>query len=197
MARSKSFSSVASDIWNKLPRHLSSIFHPWICLPPLIRHKILLSRLSSFYGLSNTALNLIASYLLNRTQSVSIQSHSTPPSSIFTGIPQGSVLGPFLFRCTQALSVKSLQRLQFHIIYMLGTETEIQLPLKRSSRFQRLFPNPSWLVWGRASRHQKLAPTFPGIDSCLMVTKQDFLEMEASLWLNGRSQNVAKGWLST
>ena len=71
------------------------------------------------------------------------------------------------------------------------------LPLKRSSRFQRLFPNPSWLVWGRASRHQKLAPTFPGIDSCLMVTKRDFLEMEASLWLNGKSQNVAKGWLST
>ena len=53
-------------------------------------------------------------------------------------------------------------------------EADIQLPLKRSSRFQRLFPNPSWLVWGRASRHQKLAPTFPGIDSCLMVTKRDF-----------------------
>ena len=30
-----------------------------------------------------------------------------------------------------------------------------------------------------------------------MVTKWDFLEMEASLWLNGRSQNVAKGCLST
>ena len=27
-----------------------------------------------------------------------------------------------------------------------GTEAEIQLPLKRSSRFQRLFPNSSWLV---------------------------------------------------
>ena len=24
--------------------------------------------------------------------------------------------------------------------------------------------------------HQKLAPTFPGIDSCLLVTKWDFLE---------------------
>ena len=59
--------------------------------------KILLSMLSSFYGLSSTALNLIASYLLNRTQSVSIQSHSTPPSNIFTSIPQGSVLGPLLF----------------------------------------------------------------------------------------------------
>ena len=62
-----------------------------------IDHKILLSRLSSFYGLSSTTLNLIASYLLNRTQSVSIQSHSSPPFSIFTGIPQGSVLGPLLF----------------------------------------------------------------------------------------------------
>ena len=27
-----------------------------------------------------------------------------------------------------------------------GTEAEIQLPLKRSSRSQCLFPNPSWLV---------------------------------------------------
>ena len=34
-------------------------------------------------------------------------------------------------------------------------------------------------------------------DSYLMVTKWDFLEMEASLWLNKKSQNVAKGWLST
>ena len=56
-----------------------------------------------------------------------------------------------------------------------GTEAEIHLPLKRSS-FQHLFSNPSWLVWGRASCHQKLAPTFPGINSCLMVTKRDFLE---------------------
>ena len=43
------------------------------------------------------ALNLIASYLLDQTQSVSLQSHSTPPSNIFTGIPQGSVLGLLLF----------------------------------------------------------------------------------------------------
>ena len=30
-----------------------------------------------------------------------------------------------------------------------------------------------------------------------MVTKKDFLEMEASLWLNERSQNFAKGGSST
>ena len=31
-------------------------------------------------------------------------------------------------------------------LLIYGTEAEIHLPLKRSSRFQRLFPNPSWLV---------------------------------------------------
>ena len=60
------------------------------------------------------------------------------------------------------------------------------------SRFQRLFPNPSWLVWGRAFQHQKLAPTFPWIDNCLMVTKRDFLKMEASLWLNEKSWVLLK-----
>ena len=68
-----------------------------------------------------------------------------------------------------------------------GTEAEIQLPLEEVSRFQRLFPNPSWLVWGRASHHQRLAPTFPLIDNCL-ITKRDFPEMEASLWLNEKSR---------
>ena len=75
------------------------------------------------------------------------------------------------------------------------TEAEQQL-LKRlpDSSVSSLIPT-GWCRW--ASHHQKLAPTFPGIDSCLMVTKRDFLEMEASLWLNERSQNVAKGGLST
>ena len=66
-------------------------------------------------------------------------------------------------------------------IYIYSSrEVEIQLPLKR-------FPDSSvssliLVGWcGRASHRQKLAPTFPGIDSCLVVTKWDFLEMEASL----------------
>jgi hypothetical protein len=71
-------------------------------------------------------------------------------------------------------------------------EAIIKLLLKRSSGFQRLFPNHSWLVW-KGIR----PPKSPGIDSCLMVTKRDFLEMELSLKLNERSQNVAKGGLST
>ena len=55
---------------------------------------------------------------------------------------------------------------------LTGTEAE------EVATFQHLFPNPSWLSSGRASDHQKLVPTFPWMDNCLMVTKRDFLEME-------------------
>ena len=33
--------------------------------------------------------------------------------------------------------------------------------LEEVAKFQRFFPNPSWLTSGRTSGHQKLIPTFP------------------------------------
>jgi hypothetical protein len=62
-----------------------------------IDHSILFTRLSSTFGITGSALSLLTSYLTDRSQSVSIDSHSTPPSAMNTGVPQGSVLGPLLF----------------------------------------------------------------------------------------------------
>lgn len=62
-----------------------------------IDHGILLARLSSSFGITGSALSLLSSYLTNRTQSVSINGHSSLPSPMQTGVPQGSVLGPLLF----------------------------------------------------------------------------------------------------
>ena len=50
-----------------------------------------------WYGVSPTTLNLIHSYLANRTQSIKINNSFSRRSSIKYGVPQGSVLGPFLF----------------------------------------------------------------------------------------------------
>ena len=62
-----------------------------------IDHSILLTRLANNFGLTDTALSLLSSYLHNRAQSVSISSHISQPSLLLTGVPQGSVLGPLLF----------------------------------------------------------------------------------------------------
>ena len=62
-----------------------------------IDHQVLLTRLSSTFGLTGLALDILTSYLTNRSQYVSIDSHSTTPSPMQTGVPQGSVLGPLLF----------------------------------------------------------------------------------------------------
>jgi hypothetical protein len=62
-----------------------------------IDHQILLSRLSTTFGITGNAHSLLSSYLLNRTQSVVIGSNSSLSQTLSTGVPQGSVLGPLLF----------------------------------------------------------------------------------------------------
>ena len=59
-----------------------------------IHYNILISRLYSCFGLSGTSLSWISSYLTNRTQSVKIGDACSSPSTITSGIPQGSILGP-------------------------------------------------------------------------------------------------------
>jgi hypothetical protein len=62
-----------------------------------VDHSILIHRLSSYFGITGSSLDLITSFLSDRTQSVVIGSHSSDPRSIAYGVPQGSVLGPLLF----------------------------------------------------------------------------------------------------
>jgi hypothetical protein len=59
-------------------------------------HNILLKKLA-FYGLDDTSLLLFNSYLSNRYQYVTLEGHESQMSSIKTGVPQGSILGPLLF----------------------------------------------------------------------------------------------------
>ena len=56
-------------------------------------HLTLISRLSSWYGISGTALDWFTSY---RCQQVKIQDYISDAVYISFGVPQGFVLGPIL-----------------------------------------------------------------------------------------------------
>ena len=69
-----------------------------------IDYDIIIKRLHTTFGCSGTVLNWFTSYLSFRTQSVFV-GHASTPSALKCGVPQGSVLGPFLFTLyTQSLS---------------------------------------------------------------------------------------------
>ncbi|CAG4985866.1 unnamed protein product [Colias eurytheme] len=61
-----------------------------------VEHCTLLRKLSH-YGIKGQAQNLIASYLHDRIQTVVVNGERSGGASINIGVPQGSILGPFLF----------------------------------------------------------------------------------------------------
>ena len=61
-----------------------------------VNHSILLSKLS-FYGIQNLYINWFKSYLIKRKQRVFVNGITSGTMSIFSGVPQGSILGPLFF----------------------------------------------------------------------------------------------------
>lgn len=62
-----------------------------------VDHEILIVKLQKL-GLTGPQLELFKSYLVNRPQKVVISNHSSSEKIVILGVPQGSILGPTLFK---------------------------------------------------------------------------------------------------
>ena len=74
-------------ILNQRAKHILDIFDT-------VDHNTLLHRLETTFGVP---LQWMRSYLDGRTQSILLWSKSTAPRPAVYGVPQGSILGPWLF----------------------------------------------------------------------------------------------------
>ena len=85
-----------------------------LLLTPLI---VLLERLSSWFGITSTALSWIKSYLLNRTFYVNIENTKSSLFQLLYGVPQGSVRGPpfFILYSTPLTTVISNSSANHHL----------------------------------------------------------------------------------
>ena len=100
-----------------------------------IDHDILITRLSTWYGISGTALSWFTSYLTDRRQAIKIGNCFSDMLPTSCGVPQGSVLGPLLFTLytTPLSSVIQSHNLDHHL-YADDTQIYVSLTTSETCR---------------------------------------------------------------
>lgn len=96
-----------------------------------VHHSTLVRKLRH-YGVKDQALGLLESYLTDRVQMVDVNGKRSPGSSISMGVPQGSILGPFLF----LVYINDLPYLvkEKHEIVLFADDTSLIFKVKRQQR---------------------------------------------------------------
>ena len=91
-----------------------------------VYREIPLQRLQSEFGVTDTPLDWLRSYLETRTQFVKLGQHQSPTVGSDVGVPQGSVLGPLLFAiyCSPVADIIASHGVQYH---QYADDTQLRL----------------------------------------------------------------------
>jgi len=79
-----------------------------------INHELLLSILQ-YIGLSSNAIRFFKYYLSGRCQRVMVSNSVSESSSLYSGVPQGSILGPLLYLIYTSFLYSKLKFCEFHL----------------------------------------------------------------------------------
>jgi len=90
-----------------------------------IDHDILLTRLSSWFGIHGSVLNWFKSYLSSRTFCVKCNDCFSSLHTSLYGVPRGSVLGPLLFIMYTTLSTLISYLSLYHRLYADNTQLSL------------------------------------------------------------------------
>ena len=93
-----------------------------------VDHSLLCDRLQSQFGVTDTALDWLRSYLCDRAQYVKIGQHQSDTVQLDVRVPQGSVLGPLLFAvyCSPVADAITQHGVKFH---QYADDTQLQLSM--------------------------------------------------------------------
>ena len=115
----------------------------------IIDHNILLTRLSSWFGIQGTALNWFRFYLSSHCFRVKCNNNLSSLHTCLCGVPQGSVLGPLLFvmytGSTLISSMSSNHHLQCWRHTTLPFLPSIRIPLSLTCKMLYNRSLPGWL----------------------------------------------------
>jgi len=102
-----------------------------------IEHDILIERLRSVFGITGSALRWVETYLRNRKQYVMAGGERSDSTQCEHGVPQGSVLGPFLFSVyvSPIADVITSRGVQFH---QYADDTQLYIAVKSDSDIKKL-----------------------------------------------------------
>ena len=97
-----------------------------------VDHATLCSRLETLLGLKGTVLSWFQSYLSSRSQCVSVGDALSDVLSLTFGVPQGSVLGPFLFTI-YTLPLTTIANRHGVSIHLYADDTQLYVSFDASS----------------------------------------------------------------
>ena len=183
-----------------------------------IDHTILVHRLHTDFGFTDTVLQWFSSYLTDRTHYVSLSSHCSAIAPVQSGVPQGSVHGPRLF----TMYIKPLSAIiDSHSIIHHSFADDLQLQMSAppdrisellhsmqsnmgdvkawaTANMLRLNDNKTelMLVTSKRSKHLHSLPTSITISNAQIPFKQSVknfgFTLDCHLTMNAHVSNIAR-----